>query len=168
MALDLVEMKRDIIAGKLPAIVQNAALPAFAPNGDMWLILTSQGIVQRYGRDGSLLLAVPFETPEKAAIWSACIAWNKEIVNDQRRLCMPTYATDASDDGVILWVLLNMPEDDPSVVVGFASTGKLVHRIRYRDVTGARQFALDRARERIVFTISGWLVSAWNLVAAAV
>jgi len=153
IALNLVQLKRDIIAGKLPAIVQYATLPVFAPNGEMWLILTGQGIVQRYERDGSLLWAVPFAMPEKVAIWSACVAWNREFLNDQWSICLPAYAADAVAEGGMLWVLLNMPEGEPSVIVGFDSTGRIVQRIRFQQVKGARQFALDRARGRVVFAI---------------
>ena len=46
--------KQEIIDGRGPALFRNSVLPVFAPNGDMWLILTGEGQLQRFDSTGVL------------------------------------------------------------------------------------------------------------------
>ena len=151
--MDFAAMKREIVAGTVPAMFRNAVLPVFAPDGDMWLILTGEGVVERYDSEASLQVSVPLVAPEMEGIWARCVERNRETLNDPRRLAGLSYVTDAVVVDGTLWLLLNAPPDEPSVILALAGDGTVRHRVVFSGVTGAQQFSFERARGRGLGTI---------------
>ena len=123
--LDLTAMKKEILGGTVPALFRNAALPVFAPDGGVWLILTGEGEVERYDSTGAQEVAVPFEAPEMEAIWANVVERTKETMGNPRRLVGFSYVADASTAGELLWALLNVPEVDPDNGLFRMRLGKL-------------------------------------------
>lgn len=146
-------IKKEILSGSVPALFRNTVLPVFGPDGGFWLVLKGEGLVQRYDSLGSLLLSAPLAMPEMQRIWQHLVAFTRTIMNDQRRMAGLAYVTDALARGDTLWVLLNMPEDDPSVILAIRGDGTVAQRSVFTEVHGARGFALDRPRNRVLFLV---------------
>jgi hypothetical protein len=146
-------MKKEILSGSVPALFRNAVLPVLAPDGGLWLVLKGEGTVQRYDSLGSLLLGAPLAVPEMQRIWQHLVDFTRTIMNDQRRMAGLAYVTDAVAQGDTLWVLLNMPEDEASVVLTIRADGTVAERLVFKKVRGAQGFVLDRPRNRVLFLI---------------
>jgi len=147
------QLKQQIIDGEVPAMFRNAVLPVFAPGGDMWLILTGEGALRRFGEDGSLQLSVPLEAPEMQEVWQECVERAKATPANPRSVAGLFYVWDATVLGQTLWVLLNTTEDGPAVLMAFTGDGEAKERILFSGVRGARSFAFDRQRDRVFFAI---------------
>ena len=63
------------------------------------------------------------------------------------------YVSDAMVVGQTLWILLNMPEEEPAVMLALSKDGTVEQRVLFSGVIGATQFAFDRSGGRILFTI---------------
>jgi hypothetical protein len=146
-------IKKEILGGTVPALFRNTVLPVFAPDGGFWLVLQGEGLVQRYDSLGSLLVAAPLVAPEMKHIWQHLVEFTKTILNDQRRMAGLAYVTDAAVVDGELWVLLNTPEDDPTVLLALGGDGTLVQRLVFTKVHGAQHFVLDRPRGRVLFLV---------------
>lgn len=151
--MNFTSMKKEIVAGIVPPMMRNSVLPLFAPDGSMWLILTGEGLVQRYDTGGSLQVSVPLVAPEMERIWADVVERNRAEIDDQRSVHGLVYVSDAQVLGQTLWVLLNMPEEEPAVMLGLAADGTVEQRVLFSGVIGATQFAFDRSEGRILFTI---------------
>lgn len=162
--LDPRAMKAELLAGMVPAFLQNAALPVFDPSGDVWLVLKGQREIQRYSEDGTLLESVSVAAPEYDTIWSACVEDARETLDDPRRIPQLAYVADAEVIGSKLWLLLNMPEGDPAVMLKLSTGGEVEGRVEFTNVHGVQRFALDNTETRVYFAVP----SAASLVAAAV
>ena len=151
--MNFTSMKKEIVAGIVPAMMRNSVLPLFAPDGSMWLILTGEGLVQRYDNEGSLQVSVPLVAPEMERIWADVVERNRAEIDDQRGVHGLVYVSDAIVVGQTLWVLLNMPEEEPAVMLALTADGTVEQRVLFSGVIGATQFAFDRTGGRILFTI---------------
>ena len=160
--MDFQSIKEEIVEGKIPAMFRSIVRPVFAPAGDMWLILVAEGMVQRYDNEGLLQVSTPLVAPELDRIRAAFVERNRELMNDPGRLHQLMYVTDAQVVGQTLWMLLNMPVEEPAVMLALSADGTIERRVLFSSVSGARQFALARSQSRIFLTIP----SAASVVAA--
>ena len=148
------ETKREIVDGRVPAMFRNSVLPLFAPDGDMWLILTGEGQLQRFDEAGSLQVSVPIEAPELEQAWQEVVHHAESTLANPRSVKGLFYVWDATVVGQTLWILLNTTEGGPAVLLAFTADGQAKRRVLFSNVSGARQFAFDRARDRIFFAIT--------------
>jgi hypothetical protein len=156
--------KKEIVDGKVPALFRNSVLPVFGPDGDMWLILTGEGQLQRFDKEGSLQVSVPLEAPEMEQVWEECVERAKATLGNPRHTPGLFYVLDATVVGQTLWILLNTTEDQPAVLMAFTADGQVKRRVLFSSVLGAQQFAFDRARGRIFFAIlstASIVASSW-------
>ncbi len=148
------QTKQEIVDGKVPAMFRNSVLPLFAPDGDIWLILTGEGLLQRFDEAGSLQVSVPIEAPELEQVWQEVIAHAESTLANPRSVKGLFYVWDATVVGQTLWILLNTTEGGPAVLMAFTADGQANRKVVFSNVSGARQFAFDRARDRIFFAIT--------------
>jgi len=129
----------------------------------MWLILTGEGALQRFGEDGSLQVSVPLEAREMEEVWQECVERAKATLANPRSVAGLFYVWDATVSGQTLWVLLNTTEDGPAVLMAFTRDGEAKRRILFSGVRGARSFAFDRLRDRILFAIpsTASILASW-------
>jgi hypothetical protein len=160
--MDFQRIKEEIVAGKIPAMFRNIVRPVFAPAGDMWLILVAEGMVQRYDDEGLLQTSTPLVTPELDRIRAEFVERNRGLMNDPARLHQLMYVTDAQVACQTLWMLLNMPVEEPAVMLALSADGTIERSVVFSGISGARQFALARSQGRIFLTIP----SAASVVAA--
>jgi len=153
----------DIIGGRVPALFRNAVLPVFAQNGDLWLVLNGEGLLQRYSEDGTLLFSVPLQEPEMKQVWQEIIARAKAAPPNEPNVEALQYVRDAAVLGTTLWLLLNTTKDGPAVLVAVSDTGRVERRLKFPGVRGASAFAIDKGRRRIFFAV----LSNATLVATA-
>ena len=148
------QTKQQIVDGEVPAMFRNSVLPVFAPNGDMWLILTGEGELKRFGEDGSLQVSFPLEMPEMQQVWQECVERARAMLANPRSVPGLFYVWDATVLGQTLWVLLNTTEDGPAVLMAFTERGEAKHRMLFSGVRGARSFAFDQMRDRVYFAVT--------------
>ncbi len=152
--LDFTSIKKEILAGTVPAMFRNTALPVFAEDGGAWIVLNGEGQVQRYDSTGALQASAQLVVPEMERIWADVVERTRAIMGDQRRLAGLAYVSDAAVVGHTLWLLLNVPEGDPTVMLALSAAGTAERRVQFADVIGAKYFAIDRRRARIVFVLT--------------
>jgi hypothetical protein len=63
------------------------------------------------------------------------------------------YASDAEVVRGTLWILLNLPDDHPAVIVQVDDAGAVVGILEFSDVHGARTLAVDAGGRRVYFGI---------------
>ncbi len=146
-------IKAEIRAGKVPDAIRNFGLPFFATDGGLWLVLLAEGVVQRFDSGATLLWSVPFDVPEVAAIKAHFFARNRELEGNPATFYSLQYVSDGAAVGDSAWLLLNMPEDDPSVLVVLGGDGAVRARVVLAGVRGARSFVIDQTRRRVYLAV---------------
>lgn len=149
---DMVQMKREAAQGRVPATLRNAAQPVLDGDGGAWLLMQADGEVRRYDARGELLWSRPLRTPETRRIRKAFFAINRE---DERPFSFfpLSHVGDAAVVGGELWVLLNLPDDESSVVLVVSADGSVARRMVLVDVQGARSLAVDPARRTLYLAV---------------
>lgn len=145
-------MKSQAARGEVPPIFRLAVLPRFDSAGNVWLALRADGVVQKYASDGPLRLKHELDQPEMPEIREAYVRANAE---SDGGLTVLNFVADFEDVGGELWVLLNRPEDRPSVFVVLSQEAEVLRRIRLPDVSGAKTFAVDEERSRLYVGVPG-------------
>ncbi len=152
--LDLRAIKQEVLGGTVPAFFRNAVLPVFdIDGGGVWLIMNGERRLQYHGKDGALRSSAQLDAPEFDRIWQACIDRARETIDNPLYISVLSYVADAEVLGAKLWLLLNMPEDEPAVMLGVRADGAIDSKVYFSRVKGARRFSMDQARTRIYFTI---------------
>lgn len=149
---DMLQMKREAARGRVPATLRNAAQPVLDGDGGAWLLMQADGEVRRYDQRGELLWSRPLRTPETRRIRETFFAANRA---DERPFAFfpLSHVSDAAVVGGELWVLLNLPEEEPSVVLVVDPEGRVTRRMVLADVQGARALAVDGARRTLYLAV---------------
>jgi hypothetical protein len=134
-------MRAAIMDGEVPAQLRNWTLPAIDDDGSLWLILNAEGVVQRFDATGNMLWSLQLEAPELAPIKQRFFQRNREI--EGPGFVVLTYVADAARVDDEIWLLLNVPDEDPSVVLVIGDDGTLRRRLTFPDVYGADELAVD-------------------------
>lgn len=137
-------------AGDIPPMFRNFARPVFAPDG-LWLVLFAEGEVRRFDAAGRPVAAVPLDVPETGRIREEFQASSRRTGGESFALL--NYVADAQAVGDDLWLLLNTPEGEPSVVVVIGRSG-FKRRIVFPNITGASAMTFDPTAGRIYLGIA--------------
>jgi hypothetical protein len=148
---DMTAIRAAIMDGEVPAQLRNWTLPAIDDDGSLWLILNAEGVVQRFDATGSLLWSLPLEAPELAPIKQRFFQRNREI--EGPGFVVLTYVADAARVHDEIWLLLNVPDEDPSVVLVVGDDGALRRRLIFPNVYGADEIAVDPGRGRVYLAV---------------
>lgn len=144
--VSVARMRSRAARGEVPEIFRLAVLPRFDSEGNVWLALRADGVMQKYRTDGSFVLERSLEGSEIREIRDAYVQANARAESGVTPL---NYVADFEDVGGELWVLLNRPEDRPAVFVVLSRAGDVLRRIRLPSVLGAKTFAVDEDRGRL-------------------
>ncbi|HEX8691392.1 MAG TPA: hypothetical protein VF746_03030 [Longimicrobium sp.] len=150
--LNFTAMKADVRRGRIPAVLRNAAIPVFGEGGGAWLVLAAEGAVRRYDAGGREVWSRPVRTPEVRAIRERFFSLNRAEKSPYSFYPL-AYFADAAAVGEELWLLVNTPEEEPSVVLVLEGGGKLARRYILPGVFGARDLAVDEARGRLYLSV---------------
>ena len=159
---DFVAIKNQIAQGEVPSVLRNVARPIFAHEGGFWLMFAADPLIHRYRSDNELAWAVTVEVPEVDTIMGTFFERNHREPNPNAFYPL-SYFTDAVDVGGHLWLLLNVPDDIPSVVLVIDAAGSVAHRLVFSSVRGASVLAVDPERRRVYLAMR----SDATLIAAA-
>jgi hypothetical protein len=148
---DMAAIRAEILDGQVPQPLRNMSRPTLDSQGALWLALSTEGIVQRYDAEGTLLWALPLEEPEMPGI-------KERFFQRNRELNIPGFAVlSYVSDGVVvdgtLWLLLNVPDTDPCVVLVISGEGVLRQRLTFPNLTGATQLAVDPDRRLLYLAV---------------
>lgn len=134
---DFGAIRAEILAGRVPPELRNTATPIVDPDGDVWLVIHTEGRLERYAPTGELRarLTLPDSevAPLRAAFFAANAAENRPGV---LRGYLLAFSGVARDHG--LWLLLARPDSLPAVLLRVDSTGALVERQAVPGAEGAR------------------------------
>jgi hypothetical protein len=148
---DLTEIRSAIDGDRVPNSLRNMSLPVIEDDGSLWLILNAEGIVRRYDSDGTLLWSLELASPELASIKDEFFTRNRELTTPG--FVVLSYVSDACLVDGTLWLLLNTPADQPTVVLVVAEDGTLERRLRLPDLSNAGDIAVDLPRRRLYLTV---------------
>lgn len=127
-------------AGKVPPMFRNFARPVFAPDG-IWLVLFAEGEVRYFNSGGRQAASVPLHFPETRRIREEYQVLSRSI-GKRESFAMLNYVVDTKAVGDELWLLLNTPENEPSVIVVIGRYG-FKRRIVFPKIAGASSMAVD-------------------------
>ena len=146
---DFTAIRRDIARGEVPRALRNTAAPVLGERS-AWLVLLTEGQVQRYGPGGRLEKTARLRSPEIDAIRDAFFRRNRE---EKRGFAFHplSYVADADAVGDSLWVLLNVPPDRPAVILVLSRDGEPRQRLVFPQVHNVRAFSVDPRRRRAYF-----------------
>lgn len=116
-------IKANAEQGNVPAMFRNFARPMFAADGGLWVVLTAEGVLRRYDEEGRQLWSVPLDAPELPRIRQAFFDRNRELAGEPARFVMLSYVQDAQLVERELWLLLDTPAGESSVVLVFSDRG---------------------------------------------
>ena len=145
------EMRQQIARGRIPEFFRNTAFPHYGPKGNVWLNLITDGVVERYSEEGSLLFEYELDEPEMQGIYDAFVREHSDP--DFRGLYALRYAADLYSTGEELWVLLNRADDEAVVVVRLSMNGERLGRVDIPEVTGAKLLAVDPERSKLFLAV---------------
>ncbi|UCF18474.1 MAG: hypothetical protein JSU87_11045 [Gemmatimonadota bacterium] len=145
---DLTAIQNAIAAGEIPATFRNWALPVWASDGGLWLILLAEGEVRRFDRDGNLVWSSPLSAPELAQIRDHFFARNRELEGTSAFYPL-TFVADAQPVRSELWLLLDTPNGNPNVVLVLDDEGRLQRRLVLSSLSEAERLAYDPRRRRL-------------------
>jgi hypothetical protein len=148
---DMAAIRGEIMDGEVPRQLRNWTLPTVDADGSLWLILNAEGIVQRYDARGSILWSLPLEVPEMSSIKERFFSRNREL---QAPGFVPlTYVADAARLDDEIWLLLNVPDEEPGVVLVVGDDGALRRRLTFPNIYGADALAVDPASRTIYLVV---------------
>jgi hypothetical protein len=134
---DFGAIRQEILAGRIPDAMRNLATPIVDPAGDLWLVIHTEGRVERYGPRGDLraTLSLPDSevAPIRAAFFAANAAEKRPGVLRSYFLAFSGVARDHA-----LWLLLARPDSLPATLLWVDSTGAIAERQVVPGAEGAR------------------------------
>lgn len=138
-----------IRAGEIPDRLRNEGVVAGNAAGDIWIALTAEGEVRRYGPDGALRWNTRIDEPEMAESLEEFFRRNREEATEGSFFPL-RYLLDLEVVGDEVWVLLQTDVTDPAVVIGLGADGAVTRRIEVAGGGAAVSFAVHPNRESLV------------------
>lgn len=148
---DMTAIHAAIMDGEVPGTLRNWTLPTIDDDGSLWLILNAEGVVQRFDATGNLLWSLQLEAAELEPIEQRFFQRNREI--EGPGFVALTYVADAARVDDEIWMLLNVPDEDPAVVLVVGNDGALRRRITFPHVFGADEIAVDGASGTVYLAV---------------
>lgn len=150
-SVNLSAMKREIANGEVPAVFLNAAQSAVDDSGHVWLYMTAAAQVERYDPAGVRVLAVQLAEPEFDAVRTRFVSRNAEM--EPNSVFPLRYLLRARAVGSDLWILIDADPADPATILILSENGQIKTRLRFTQVHGAGDFAVDRVRGFVYFYV---------------
>lgn len=147
-ATQFVPVLETIIAGEIPDRIRNEGIVAGTAAGDVWMALTAEGSVRRYGPDGSLLWDTVVDEPEMAVSRELFFRRNREEAVEGSFFPL-RYFMDVEIVGEDVWVLLQTGSTDAGVIVSLGPDGRLDRRVEIAGGGGAVAFAVSPDQEAV-------------------
>jgi hypothetical protein len=127
-------------AGSAHPMFRNFAQPVFAPDG-VWLLLVSDGLVQRYDSSARLVTEIRIEGPELERIRAEYQGATHQA-GERTSFVMLRYFSSWLSVGDDLWVTLNTPEGEPTTLL-VLGRGGITHRVMLPGIQGVMAMAAD-------------------------
>jgi hypothetical protein len=144
-----------------PGRLRNQVLPVFGPDGRVWVIQQTEGVVQVFDVDGSLAAEFGIALPELAVIKQEFFNWYASSPGRTANRVFESIEDAVVTDGGSLWLLWNLPRDRPPLMTIHDIAGTVATRLVLdvgaeethpsQELPPRRQFALDLPRGRILF-----------------
>jgi len=148
---DMAAIRNQIMDGEVPRQLRNWTLPTLDADGSLWLILNAEAVVQHYDALGNIRWSLQLDPPEMTLIKERFFARNREL---QAPGFVPLiYVADAARVNDEIWLLLNLPDEHPSVVLAIGDDGTLRRRLDFPNVFGAADLAVDPHRGTVYLTV---------------
>jgi hypothetical protein len=128
---------------EIPEVFANNVLPVRRADGGAWLIVQTEGVVERYDPDGELIWSRPLPEQEVAAARERFYR-----IGDDEALpvTIPWTARDGAEVNGHLWLLTDHPETGSSILVVDGETGDATARHPLALGSPAWAFAVDPDR----------------------
>ncbi len=145
------ELRASVLAGELPPISLNAAVPAIGDGGEIWLAVEGVGRIEGYGPQGEWRFGRTLEHPGFAAAWEDAVRRTAEM--DGVGFAIPRLIRRMRPHAGQLWVLMDTGPEAPAELLLLDSEGRTLRRLVFREVRGAGDFQIDHARGHVYFVL---------------
>jgi 6-bladed beta-propeller len=145
---------------RLPDFMRNSALPVLTADGGAWLFLQTEAVLDHLTAAGTRDVREKVNVPEMTAIADAYFKWYARVhVPDMLRYF--AYLEDAAVTDGSVWLLWQVPADQPGLITLHDNRGRLCARLLLRGVgedaqdpdgtmrSPRRRLAVDARRSRI-------------------
>lgn len=149
-----VSLGEQVAEGQIPDVFQNIALPILSRDGGAYLLVQSEGTLERYSPGGTLAWSRELALPEvEAAIDRFFRGW-EEGVDWPRSFPVPTTARWGREVGDELWLMMDsVDEVGSTLVVIDGASGDPIRRVRIELEGRGGPFAVDPARNVIYLAV---------------
>ena len=143
------------MAGEMPQEFMNNVLPVISDDGGVWLVVQSEGVVEHFDNDGTLVWSRTLDAPEISASLRRFIdSWRDGPEDWPRSAPLPRTARAGTVIQDELWLLMDALEERGSVIVVLdAATGTPKRRLSLPLQSPAGPFALDDARTALFLSL---------------
>lgn len=148
---DFTKIKSEINRGGIPDELRNNVLPVFSNERSLWILFQTESKIQKYSETGSLLFEKEITLPEFDRIKEYFFRRNEEA--PEATFYVLQYILSGKIVDEELWVLLNTPGDDPTVLLVILENGRIDRKIIFSDVRGASTFTYDAINDKIYFSL---------------
>ncbi len=145
------KIKSEINRGLIPDELRNNVLPVFSNERSLWVLFQTEPKIQKYSETGSLLFEKEITLPEFDRIKEYFFRMNKEA--PEATFFDLQYFLSGRVIDEELWVLLNIPDDNPSVMLVISEDGEIDRKIIFSDVRGASTFTYDAINDKFYFSL---------------
>lgn len=135
-------LQATIRGGEVPEVFRNVVLPIAAPGGGIWLVLHTEGRLQRFSEDGNLAAEAALPPEEVAPMRAEFFRANTDDSNAGRLLAY-LIVTAGVADRTGAWFLLAQPSAAASVLLRVGNDGQWGERLVVREAAGARLLLRD-------------------------
>lgn len=149
--IDLSQMKREIANGDVPAVFLNDARSTIGEAGYVWLYVPAAGQVERYDSTGARVVSVQLSEPEFEAVRARFVSRNADT--EPNAVFPLRYFLRARAVGSELWVLIDSGPDGAATILTLSQEGEITNRLRFTQVRGAGDFAVDERASTIYFFV---------------
>jgi len=140
------QIRAQALRGEIPVEFRNNVLPVLGPDGELWLVLQGEGVIQRYDADGRQVGSIALPDADREVAREAFFeAWRAD--EGSRDIHVPWMATAGTVVDGQLWLRLGPGEEGRSVIAVLdGATGRWVRRYALETATPAGPFAVDPER----------------------
>jgi hypothetical protein len=140
-------LKAEIREGRVPEAFRNVALPVPGPGGELWLVLHTEGRIERLAADGTVLTQVTMPVEETTPIREDFFQSNTDPDRPGALFAYILVAAGVADtDGA--WFLLAGPATRSAILLRILNDGAIAERLVVAEAPGARLLLRDQARDR--------------------
>jgi hypothetical protein len=145
------QMRETVLAGGIPGIAFNSAVPAIGDGGEIWLVVAATARIEGYGADGEFRFYRELDHPGFDRAREEAVRRTAET--DGPGFTIPRLIRRIRPQVDGLWVLIDPGPGAPAEIVVLDGEGDTERIFRFQQVHDAGDFVVDADRGHIHFVL---------------